>query len=136
MPNSKYILKPDFKNWTGEPTLELIEKMKNARSFFFRHLCSFCTQYGFDIDEMAQTERIFLIGSQAREDYKEDSDLDFALINSTARISNLYSYKCKLLDSRLNGGKPKKDWIDLYFFKNEEEVSTPRWDVTDSWIEC
>jgi hypothetical protein len=133
MPNSKYIIKPNYKTWTGEPTKELVGKMKTARNLFFKHLCSFCNQYRFDINDIAQTERVFLIGSQAREDYSEDSDLDLAIVNSAARISDLHSYKHQVLDPELNRGKEKKDWIDIYFIKDEGEVLTPRWDVTDYW---
>ena len=102
-------------------------------TFFLEHLCSFCNQYGFDINDIAQTERVFLVGSQAGDKWNEDSDLDLVIVNSAARISDLHSYKHRVLDSELNRGKRKKDWIDLYFVKDEEEVSTPRFDVTDYW---
>jgi hypothetical protein len=134
MPNPKYIIKPNYQIGIGEATPELVGKMKNARNLFFRHLCSFCNQYGFDINEIAQTERVFLVGSQATEDkWTEESDLDLALVNSSVMISHLNSYKHKVLDPMLNVGKGKKDWTDIFFARNEEEVSNPRWDITDYW---
>jgi hypothetical protein len=136
MPNPRYIINPDHNNWTGEPTQELVEKLKRARDYFFKRLCFFCNKYGFDINEIANTERVFLVGSHAEEKkwHNDTSDLDIKLVNSSARLSHLYLYKYKVLDPGLNAWKDKSQWIDIYFAHDEREVFTPRWDITNSWI--
>jgi hypothetical protein len=46
---------------------------------------------------------------------------------------NLFEYKRRILDNKLCSSERKRDWIDLYFVKEDYQVDEPRWDVTRAW---
>jgi len=48
MPNPRYIVKPDFKKWAGEPTVELLEKMALAKETYWKDLVPFCRRNSYD----------------------------------------------------------------------------------------
>ena len=136
MPNPRYLVYPDYDNWMGEPTVELLEKMERAKNVYFKNLGAFCRKYSFDINDMSHIEKVYLIGSHATEDEWNDgtSDLDLKLVNPAALPMWLHTYKRNVLDPQLNSGKEKKRWIDLFFAREEYQVLPPKWDLTDYWI--
>jgi len=136
MPNPRYLVYPDYEKEIGEPTVELLGKMEKAKHTYHKNLPEFCKRWGFDINDMCHIEGIYLIGSHATEDEwnNDTSDLDLKLINPAAPPMWLHLYKREILDPKLNAGKEKFRWIDLFFAREEYQVLKPRWDLTNYWI--
>jgi len=137
MPNPRYLVYPNYEKETGEPTVELLDKMAKAKEIYYRHLGRFCNKWHFDINEMSHIEDVFLIGSHATEDEwdNETSDLDLKLINPSALPMWLYQYKREILDPKLCAGMEKFRWVDVFFAREEYQVLKPRWKLTDYWCE-
>lgn len=128
MPNPRYLTEE------GEPQVELLKKLSLAKQTYFNNLEQFCKKYSFDLNELSSIGRVFLIGSHATEnDWDDDSsDLDLKLVNSKAIPENLWRYKREVLDTKLHVGE-KKRWIDLFFAREDYQVTPPRWDLTRYW---
>jgi len=128
MPNPRYLTEG------GEPQVELLRKLSLAKQTYFHNLYSFCQKYSFDSRELSAIEKVFLIGSHATEkDWNdESSDLDLKLVNSVALPENLWRYKREVLDPKLHIGE-KKRWIDLFFAREDYQVTSPKWDLTKYW---
>ena len=136
MPNPRYLVYPNYERETGEPTVELLGKMEEARNVYYGNLAKFCNMWHFDINDMFDISAVYLIGSHATEDewHDDTSDLDLKLVNPSALPMWLYQYKRSVLDPTLNAGKEKRRWIDLFFAREDYQVTKPRWDVTDYWV--
>jgi hypothetical protein len=129
MPNPRYL------SYEGEPTVELLMKLYNAKKVYFNNLDSFCKKMCFDRDNFYDIKRVYLIGSHAEEDkwHNDTSDIDFKLVLPNMIPQNLFEYKRRILDNKLCSSERKRDWIDLYFVKEDYQVDGPRWDVTRAW---
>jgi len=128
MPNPRYII------GSGEPTVELLDKLSTAKEIFTFNLEWFCRKYGLDPLELSDIRGAFLIGSHAKESgwRNETSDLDIKLVNPSAIPQDLFRYKREVLDPLLHKGE-KKRWIDLFFAREDYQVTLPRWDITPYW---
>lgn len=128
MPNPRYLTSD------GEPTVELIDKLCTARQVYFSNLEWFCQKHGLSQEEFKAIRGIFLIGSHANDSGWQDetSDLDFKLVNSEALPEHLFTYKREVLDKLLHQGE-KKRWIDLFFAREDYQVTDPKWNLTTYW---
>lgn len=128
MPNPRYLTRE------GEPTVELLRKLTLAKHVFESNLIWFCEEQGLNLTELSVVERIYIIGSHANKNSWQDetSDLDLKIVNGKALPENLHRYKRKVLDRLLCQGERKR-WIDIFFAREDYQVTEPRWDVTDYW---
>jgi predicted nucleotidyltransferase len=129
MPNPRYLSRE------GEPTVELLGKMYKAKETYFSNLDNFCDIEFIGKSELSVFDSVYLIGSHA-EDEKwcdETSDIDLKIVNSIAVPENLFRYKRKVLDKILCSSERKRDWIDLYFVKNDYQVLEPKWNLINYW---
>lgn len=136
MPNPRYLVYPDYDKETGEPTVELLDKMSRAKDVYYTNLARFCMKHIIDINDMSDIERVYLIGSHATDTdwHNETSDLDLKLINPSVPPMYLHQYKREVLDPKLNQGEDKNRWIDLFFAREDYQVTKPRWDLTYYWM--
>jgi hypothetical protein len=126
---------PRYLSREGEATVELLMKLYNAKKVYFENLNYFCKKEFVDKTSLENIEKVYLVGSHAEENKWNDStsDIDFKLVNSLAIPENLFRYKRKFLDPILCSSKRKRDWIDLYFVREDYQVTYPRWDLTQDW---
>jgi predicted nucleotidyltransferase len=127
MTNPKY-----FSN-ENEPTFELLEKLSKAKKTYIENLDNFCEKEFVEKDDLKVLEKVYLIGSQASDDWNENSDVDIKIVNFVAIPENLFRYKRKVLDPLLCSAERKSDWIDLFFVGDDYKVMEPRIDLTDVW---
>lgn len=128
MPNPRYISR------NGEPSVELLQKLREGRMVFESNLPWFCQRHGFNLNEIKKVNGVYLVGSHASErDWHNDtSDIDFALVVPDALPENLHRYKREVLDRLLHVGE-KRRWIDLYFLREDYQVTDPRVELTPYW---
>lgn len=128
MPNPRYLTEK------GEPTVELLQKMSIAKHVYFENLKNFCEKYSFDFDSISDIENVYLIGSHATENEwnNESSDLDLKLVNPSAIPENLWRYKREVLDPLLHVGE-KRRWIDLFFSREDYQVTSPKFSLGKYW---
>ena len=128
MPNPRYM------SYGGEPSVELLDKMTRAKQVYIGNLGWFCPKHAFEPKDFRDVRGVFLIGSHATDsDWKDDtSDLDLKLIVPAPLPAQLHTYKREVLDRLLHEGE-KKRWIDLFFAREDYQVTLPRWDVTSYW---
>jgi len=125
---SKYL------NNKGKPTEKLLEKLACAKKVYLENLTTFCNKHFLDISSLREIKSIFLIGSCAADNFGENSDLDLKLVNPLAIPENLLRYKREVLNPLLcNPDKLKRDWVDIYFAREEYQVSFPRVNLTNYW---
>jgi hypothetical protein len=129
MPNPRYLSRE------GEPTVELFMKLSRAKEVYFNNLESFCKEHYFDIDSFRDIKDVYLIGSHAEEEgwHDETSDIDFKLVIPSVVPQNLFEYKRKVLDKELCSSERKRDWIDLFFVREDYQVLHPKWKITSFW---
>ena len=130
MPNPRYL------SFDGEPTVELLMKLHKAKETYFGNLDEFCkNNVVFDKKALDNFDEVYLVGSHASiDDWQNDSsDLDFVFVNSNAVPQDLFEYKRKVLDKILCSSSRKRDWIDLYFVRENYQVLEPRHDLTKIW---
>jgi len=132
MPNPRYLTED------GEATVELLRKLSLAKRVYYVGLNRFCEKEVLDRKQLATIKAVFLIGSHAEETSWDNStsDLDLKLINPDAIPENLWRYKREVLDPTLcNPDTRKRDWIDLFFAREEYQVLHPRWNLTKYWVQ-
>ena len=131
MPNPRYLSRE------GEPTVELFMKLYEAKKVYFENLDKFCKKECVDKESLEGISKVYLIGSHAEEEKWNDdtSDIDLKIVNGKAIPENLFRYKRKILDEILCGSERKRDWVDLYFVRENYQVTDPSWDVTKAWNE-
>jgi hypothetical protein len=129
MPNPRYLSRE------GEPTVELLMKIYHAKKTYFSELKSFCQNEFIDERTLKKIQTVYLIGSHAEESGwdNDGSDIDLKLVVPNAIPENLFRYKRKVLDKMLCSSERKKDWIDLYFVREDYQVTAPRYDLTKHW---
>jgi len=128
MPNPRYISN------NGEPTVELLQRLTQAKQVYFSNLSWFCEKQAFHPNELEKISEVYLIGSHAQENgwHNDTSDIDFKLINKEALPEQLHVYKREVLDPVLHIGE-KKRWIDLWFAREDYQITSPRWNLTSYW---
>lgn len=128
MPNPRYLSR------TGEPTVELLDKLTLAKRVIVSNLPWFCDKWGYDPSELAVVKSIYLIGSHAEEKKWKNptSDLDLKVVNPEALPENLHNFRREVLRPLLMQGE-KHRWIDLFFVREEYQVLPPSWDLTSYW---
>jgi len=126
---------PRYLSNEGEPTVELLMKLYKAKKVYFENLDNFCDKEFVDKNSLKEFEKIYLIGSHAENEKwcNDTSDIDFKIVNPTAIPENLFRYKRKVLDKILCSSERKRDWIDLFFVKEDYQVLNPRYDLTEHW---
>ncbi len=126
---------PRFMSREGEPTVELLIKLHQAKKVYFDNLDGFCAREFTDNEAMRDILEVYLIGSHAEEERwnNDTSDVDLKIVNPTAIPEHLFRYKRKVLDRILCASERKRDWVDLFFVPQNYQVLAPRWDVTRYW---
>ncbi len=128
MPNPRYLTSQ------GEPTVELLKKMSFAKKVYYENLDKFCEKWAIEKKDLENITNVYVIGSHATEkDWNDDtSDLDLKLVNPNAIPENLWRYKREILDPHLHLGE-KKRWVDLFFAREDYQVTNPKFSVVDYW---
>lgn len=128
MPNPRFI------STEGIPTVELLEKIRHAKLVFNGNLEWFCEKW-YAPREGMEVEKCYLIGSHANDFgwHDETSDLDLKLIMPRGDSEKLRRFRKEVLGPLLCNSERKRDWIDLYFVQRDDQVLSPRYDVTQYW---
>lgn len=126
---------PRYVSREGESTVELLMKLNKAKKTYFSNLDDFCEKEFVDKISLGNIEKVYLVGSHASKDnwMDETSDIDFVFVNSEAIPENLFRYKTKVLDKLLCSSERKRDWVDLYFVREDYQVTEPRIEITKDW---
>lgn len=126
---------PRYLSREGESTVELLMKLCKAKKTYYENLGDFCKKEFINKDSLLKINKVYLVGSHASEDSWMDdtSDIDFVFVNPYAIPENLFRYKTKVLDKLLCSSERKRDWIDLYFVRNDYQVTNPKQDITRDW---
>ena len=130
MPNPRYM------SANGEPTPELLDKLSLAKQVFLSNMPWYCEKNGMDVREMSRVDKVYLIGSHAKEEgwHDDTSDLDIKIVNLSEDWlpDDMHRFRREVLRPLLCVGE-KFRWIDLYFVKRDDQALPPRYDLTDSW---
>lgn len=128
MPNPRFI------NQQGEPTAELIGKLRRAVQVYYGNIGWFSEKWNVPLEELKGIQNVFLIGSHAGEEGWKDetSDIDFGFVIPTLLPEVAHRYKREVLDRMLHEGE-KRRWIDLFFVRENYQITNPRWELTPYW---
>ena len=129
MPNPRYLTEQ------GEPTVELLQKLSLVKKIYFEGVSKFSYKYSLDKTDFGDIQNIFLIGSHANKTgwNNETSDLDLKIVNPSVLPEFLWKYKKEVLNPFLCFGREKKRWIDVFFAREDYQVTFPRWELIEYW---
>ena len=132
---SYFMPNPRFMSKEGEPSVDLLMRLYKAKKVYLENLSEFCKKEHFEKGDLEEISEVYLIGSHASEDnwMDETSDIDFALVMPLATPQNLFEYKRKVLNPILCASERKRDWVDLYFLRQDYQITDPKFKITKAW---